>query len=69
VSGVSAAHAARLGWPTNTTAGLAVHGAIADDVVHLGLAKHFIDGHTQRLLAIVDCNLSAMKKTKATSHE
>ena len=50
---VRAAHAARLGWPSDVAAALRVHvsGAVADKVVDLGLAEHFVHARAQFVAA------------------
>ena len=48
VAGVAHAHAAGFGRPQG--------GAVAHDVVDLGLAEHFVDRHAELRLAVVkDC--------------
>ena len=45
VAGVAFAHAARTRWPKPV--------AVANDVIDLSLAKHFIDHHAQRVFAVI----------------
>ena len=52
VPGIGAAHAARPCRPTHAVSGVTIHGAVADDVIHLGLAKHLIHRHAQFIAAV-----------------
>ena len=52
VAGVAHAHAAGLGRPANAVAWLAIHGAVADDVIDLGLPEHFIPSDAEFIAAI-----------------
>ena len=51
---VRPAHAAGARWPTRLAfpAGIDIRAAIADDVVDLGLAEHFVHGHAELVAAI-----------------
>ena len=49
---VGAAHAARPCRPAYAFNSVAIHGAVADDVIDLSLTKHLVHRHTQFLLAI-----------------
>ena len=52
MAGVGAAHAAGFGRPANAVAGIAIHGAVADDVIDLGLTEHFVHCHSEFISAI-----------------